>query len=58
MIEIFLIVSAFLGLAWWFGKDHPPSRPSRETLNEVCPNEGTGDFASFPPNVEIEKDIK
>jgi hypothetical protein len=46
-MDILLIVGCFLFVSWWLTADHKPSRPSKETLNEACPNHNTGNFAVF-----------
>ena len=49
-MEILLFAGGLIVLTWIFAAPHEtPSRPSKDTLNEACPNEGTGDFAYFPP---------
>ena len=53
MITLFIICGSLIFAAWLFGIDHEPPRESKETLDEVCPNEGTSDFAYWP-----EDDIK
>jgi len=49
-MEVLLFAAGLITLTWIFAapRETPP-RPPKETLNEVCPNEGTGDFAYFPP---------
>jgi len=51
-MEVFVICAIFIGLTWICAAPKSPSRPSKETLNEACPNEGTGDFA-YTPDSEI-----
>ena len=58
-MEIILIVGFFLCISWYFSTDHTPSRPSKETLNEACPNSGTGDFAVFvQDDIVIQHDVE
>jgi hypothetical protein len=49
-MEVLLFAGGLIALTWLFAAPHETQpRPSRDSLNEVCPNEGTGDFAYFPP---------
>lgn len=54
-MEFIIITVAFIALTWYWSKPDTSSR-SRETLNEVCPNDRTGDFAVFPDDEVKPKD--
>ena len=50
-MEVLLFAGGLIFLTWIFAAPHKsPSRFSKDTLNDACPNEGTGDFVwQFPP---------
>ena len=49
MLPILLTCAVFVFLSWYWGRpESPPSRKSKETLIEACPNDGTGFFAVYP----------
>ena len=49
MDTVIIIAGLFVFLAWFLGRpQESPSRESKETLNEACPNDGTGLFAIDP----------